>query len=298
MSADALAGLIAQTRNPSVIGLDPRPEYMPPGLITAPTLAAAASAFLKFNKAIIDATHDIVPAVKLQCACYEALGPPGARALRGSILHARAKGMYVIADGKRGDIGSSAELYSKAFLGKTEILGERLEAYPAHALTVNPYLGSDNLDEFLKDCAEYGKMAFVLVKTSNKSSSEVQELPAGDRPLYRVIADQVDRAGARLVGKCGYSSAGIVAGATQPRFIKELRSLHPRLFFLVPGYGAQGGAAKGAAEAFDRKGGGAIVASSREIICAWQKLGTGDFAQAAREAALRMRNELRMAVCI
>jgi orotidine-5'-phosphate decarboxylase len=302
MAVDRLIEAIEQKKNPTVLGLDPQPGHIPPDILErhtgecGQTLEALCGAYREYVFAIIEALHDVVPAVKFQSACYEALGPGGMEVLRQGILYARERGLFVIADAKRGDIGSTSEAYSAAWLGRTVFDGTELAVFDADALTVNPYLGSDNLKPFLKDCETYDKMVFVLVKTSNRSSEEVQELPAGDRPLYRVIAEQVSRAGRRLAGRYGYLSAGIVAGATQPAAVAQLRKDHPELFFLVPGYGAQGGKAGDLASAFDRNGRGAVVNNSRGICCAWQKAGAGDHKDAARKAAIRMREDLAKAI--
>lgn len=298
MSVDRLIEKVSELRNPTVAGLDPRLEYLPESLLQkhldakGETLEAAADAFLEFNKGLMDALRDVVPAVKLQSACYEMLGLDGLRTLRDSALYAAKLGFYVIIDAKRGDIGSTSEAYSAAYLGRVRVGQAEFAPFPCDALTVNPYLGSDNLNEFLKDCDAYDKMVFVLCKTSNKSSAEVQELMAGDRPLYRVIAEQIELAGVKRKGKYGYSSAGIVVGATHPAQLKELRARHAGLYFLVPGYGAQGGTASDLAGAFDREGRGAIINNSRGLMCAWKKAGTEDYAAAAREEAVFMRNAI------
>jgi orotidine-5'-phosphate decarboxylase len=302
MSVDRLIEAIEQKKNPTVLGLDPQPGHIPPHVMEkhtvkhGTTLKALQSAYKEYVFALIDALHDVIPAVKPQSAFYEALGPGGAEVFRQVIQWARNRGLYVIADAKRGDIGSTSEAYSAAFLGRVELGDRLLPVFDADALTVNPYLGSDNLAPFLKDCERYDKMVFVLCKTSNKSSSEVQELMAGDRPLYRVIAEQVSRAGRRLKGKYGYLSTAIVAGATQPAAIKQLRKDHPELFFLVPGYGAQGGKASDLVSAFDRHGRGAIVNNSRGICCAWQKDSSVPYTEAARKAAAAMRDDIKKAM--
>jgi orotidine-5'-phosphate decarboxylase len=302
MSVDRLIEAIGQKKNPSVLGLDPFPDHIPPSVMEGHTakhgytLKALQGAYKEYIFALIDALCDIVPAVKLQSACYEQLGPGGMEVMRQGIGWARNCGLYVIVDGKRGDIGSTSEAYSAAFLGRVTAGEKKLPVFDADALTVNPYLGSDNLLPFLKDCQTYDKMIFVLTKTSNRSSSEVQELMAGDRPLYRVIAEQVSRSGRHLEGKYGYLNTAIVAGATQPGAIKQLRADHPELFFLVPGYGAQGGKADGIAPAFGKHGRGAIVNNSRGICCAWQKNGKIPYTEAARKAAVSMRNDLMKAI--
>jgi orotidine-5'-phosphate decarboxylase len=302
MGIDRLIEAIGQKKNPTVLGLDPQPGHIPPAVMEkhtakhGATLKALQSAYKETVFAIIDALCDIVPAVKFQSACYEALGPGGMEVLRQGILWARNRGLFVIADAKRGDIGSTSEAYSSAWLGRTAAGETLLPVFDADALTVNPYLGSDNLLPFLKDCKEYDKMVFVLAKTSNKSSAEVQELTAGDRPLYRVVAEQVSRSGRHLTGQYGYLSTGIVAGATQPAAVKRLRKDHPELFFLVPGYGSQGGKAEDLAPAFDRHGRGAIVNNSRGIFCAWKKNDSADYAGAARKAAIRMKEDINKAI--
>ncbi|MDR0380852.1 MAG: orotidine-5'-phosphate decarboxylase [Oscillospiraceae bacterium] len=303
MSIDALIDKIREKKNPTVAGLDPRLEYLPEPLLRdaiardGETLAAAARAVLVFNRALVDALHDIVPAVKLQSACYECLGPEGMQTMRETVAHARARGLYVIADAKRGDIGSTAEAYSAAFLGTVRVGGTDIAPYDADALTVNPYLGTDSVKPFLETCQARGRAIFILGRTSNRSSQELQSLPAPDRPLYRVVADLCERWGKTLMGKYGYSSVGLVVGATHPAEMAELRRYLPGTFFLVPGYGAQGGRAIDVARAFDRLGRGAIVNSSRAILCAWQKAGTPDaYADAARAEAIRMRDELRLCI--
>ncbi|MCL2083583.1 MAG: orotidine-5'-phosphate decarboxylase [Oscillospiraceae bacterium] len=298
MSTDRLIDAILQKKNPTVLGLDPQPSHLPPEFLQeaaeeyGETLEALAIAAVRVNEVLIDALHDIVPAVKLQLACYEQLGPAGMVVFAETAELAKAHGLYVIADGKRGDIGSTSEAYSAAYLGGVQFGDKFLTVYDTDALTVNPYLGSDNLEPFIKDCERHDKMLFVLCKTSNPSSREVQELPAGDRVLYKVIAEQISRAGAKLVGSYGYSAIGIVAGATQPSAMRVLRERHPGLFFLVPGYGAQGGNAEDIAYSFDKYGRGAIVNNSRGITCAWQKSGD-PLPDAARRAAIDMRNDLQ-----
>lgn len=299
MSIDRLIEKIRDLANPTVVGLDPRTEYLPENLLKkhldahGETPEAVAGAYLEFNKGILDALRGVVPAVKPQCAFYEAFGPAGMETFRQTLMYAAELGYYVIADAKRGDIGSTSKAYSEAFLGQVQIGSAAYTAFPCDALTVNPYLGSDNLNEFLKDCDAYGKMVFVLCKTSNPSSIEVQEMMAGDRPLYRLIAEQADRAGTKRQGVYGYSSVAAVAGATHPAQLRSLREEFPHLFFLVPGYGAQGGDVFDIVGAFDKYGRGAAVNNSRGIICAWQKAKTGDYAAAALEAATAMRDAIR-----
>ena len=302
MPIDTLTGKIATMRNPTVAGLDPRIEYIPDDIMSrhisekGETLLAAADAFLEFNKGLVDALCDIVPAVKLQSACYEMLGIHGISALMESAAYAGSKGMYVILDCKRGDIGSTAEAYSAAYLGRVTVGSVSHSPFFCDALTVNPYLGSDGLKPFIKDCAAYGKSIFVLVKTSNPSSVELQDLIAGDRHLYKSVAELVRNLGLDSVGGTGYSAVGAVIGATHPKQLKELRTYLPNTFFLVPGYGAQGGDAYDIAPAFKRDGSGAIINSSRAIMCAWKKNAGMPFGDAARAEALRMSAEIKKVV--
>ncbi len=306
MSIDVLIDKIRQTKNPTVAGLDPRPEYLPPDLLKkhieqeGETLEAVAAAFLEFNRGLIDALCDVVPAVKLQAACYEMLGPAGMTAMRQSILDARARGLYVIADVKRNDIGSTAEAYAAAWLGSVKVGNTELEPFAADSATINAYLGSDGVKPFLDVCAQKEKSVFALIKTSNPSAGELQELMAGDRQVFAVVGELVERWGRGLIGRYGYSQLGGVVGATYPRQLKTLREALPQTFFLVPGYGAQGGQAADVVGAFDRRGLGAIINSSRGILCAWQKTGQEgrDYAQAARDEAVRMRAALKQVVTV
>ena len=223
-------------------------------------------------------------------------GWQGMRTLAETIAYAKSKGMFVITDGKRNDIGATMQAYACAHLGETEVEGEAIEAFGADALTVNGYLGTDGIDPLLAVCGEKDKGIFVLVKTSNPSSGEFQDqmLHAMYEPLYRAMGNMCQHWGQKLPGKYGYSGVGAVVGATYPKQLKELRKALPDTIFLVPGYGAQGGAAADVAQGFDKNGLGAIVNSSRGIMCAWQKekCDPKDFAGAARREALRMRDEI------
>lgn len=194
----------------------------------------------RFNKALIDALYDIVPAVKPQAAYYEQYGWPGVKALAKTIAYAREKGMFVITDGKRNDIGATMQAYTNAYLGGVTVGGQQLEAFGADALTVNGYLGTDGIAPLLKTCREKDKGIFVLVKTSNPSSGELQDLPMADgRPLYRVMGELCEKWGSEAIGPSGYSDVGAVVGATYPQQLSELRKALPHTFFLVPGYGAK-----------------------------------------------------------
>jgi len=302
MSMDRLIEKIIVKGNPTVVGLDPNLKNIPPYLLEkhvkehGETLKAAAEAIYEFNVGLIDALYGIVPAVKPQSAYYEMYGVEGINALKRTMDYAKSKGMYVILDVKRGDIGSTASAYADAYLGSVKVGETVIEPFAADCITVNGYLGSDGVLPFVERCKENGKSIFVLVKTSNPSSNELQDLVAGTRTIYQVMAEKTNLWGEDLVGKNGYSDVGFVVGATHPTQLLELRRAHPRQFFLVPGYGAQGATARDLAGAFDRRGLGAIVNSSRGIIFAWQKTDckTGEnFAEAAYDAAVAMRDDLK-----
>ena len=226
-------------------------------------------------------------------------GWQGVRTFARTVEYAKSKGMYVITDGKRNDIGATMEAYAAGHLGITDIDGEQIAAFGADALTVNGYLGTDGIDPLLKVCAALDKGIFVLVKTSNKSSGELQNLPLeGGESIYGRMACMCDEWGRELPGKYGFTGVGAVVGATYPEQLTELRKAHPSIFFLVPGYGAQGGGAKGLAGAFNKEGLGAVVNSSRAIMCAYKKEGCdeADFAGAARREALRMKDDINGAI--
>lgn len=301
MGFDRLIKRIQETGNPSVVGLDPKLDYVPSFIKekkfkeSGMTLCAAANAIREFNFALIDALFDIVPAVKLQAAYYEMYGYEGVRVLAETIAYARSKNMFVMTDGKRNDIGATMEAYATAHLGSVSVGTETLEPFGADALTVNGYLGTDGIRPLLRICAEKDKGIFVLVKTSNPSSGELQDRKIGEDTVYDVVGDMCEMWGADLIGKFGYSAVGAVVGATYPEQLRELRARLPHTFFLVPGYGAQGGGAAGVAAAFDQSSLGAIVNSSRGIMCAYQKEADcpdADFAGAARREAIRMREDL------
>jgi len=306
MSIDRLQDRIRSMKNPTVAGLDARLEYVPPQIIEknldlyGSSLKAAAESVFEFNAGLIDALCEIVPAVKPQSAYYELLGPEGAAVLKRTVDYAHEKDMYVIIDGKRNDIGTTASAYADAYFGNVQVGGEQLTPFGADSLTVNPYLGTDGLSPFVKYCEECEKSIFVLAKTSNRSSYEIQEMVAGDRPLYRVVASYIERWGKGCVGKYGFSNVGAVVGATHPRQLKELRGLHPSIFFLVPGYGAQGAGASEVEHAFTPEGHGAVINSSRGIMCAWQQKNDDGthYAEAAYESALQMRKDISRYIVI
>ncbi|MBQ6052612.1 MAG: orotidine-5'-phosphate decarboxylase [Clostridia bacterium] len=280
MSTDILIEKIIEKKNPTVAGLDPLCDYLPQSMLRGDSPSEKAEAILQFNKELIDALCDIVPAVKPQAAYYELLGADGYKAFCETVKYAKSKGLYVISDGKRNDIGSTASAYSKGFF----------DCIGTDALTVNAYLGFDGVEPFLVE----GKAIYILVKTSNRGSGQLQDLELENgKKVYEHMGDLVAEWGEKSVGKHGYSDVGAVVGATYPEQLAALRERLPHTFFLVPGYGAQGGGAKDVAGAF-RNGLGAIVNSSRGIMCAYKKQGlpTEKFAEAARTEAIRMRDEI------
>jgi orotidine-5'-phosphate decarboxylase len=301
--ADALTLKIEELQNPSVVGLDPRINQIPEFLIVkhkkqfGANVKALTASILEFNIGIIEAIKDIVPAVKPQIAFYEALGPEGVWVFEATCKYAKSQGMIVIADAKRNDIGSTCEAYAEAFLGEINVFGEKFRPFSTDAVTVTPYLGSDGINPFVKKCAEFGKGIFVLVKTSNPSSGELQDLAIGDEMVHEYLAQLVAGWGQDLIGNSGLSSVGAVVGATYPEEARFLRTLMPNTFFLVPGYGAQGGGAEDVKPCFLPHGRGAIVNSSRDIIFAYEKdkkYGSENFADAARAAAKKMKEALQI----
>lgn len=306
MSFDILQDKIKEKKNPTVAGLDARVEYIPPHILKkytsqyGETLQAAALAVEEFDCSLIDALCDVVPAVKPQSAYFEMLGWRGMETLEEVITHAKGKGLYVIADIKRGDIGTTATAYAEGWLGTTRVGETDCAAFDADCVTLNGYMGSDAIKPFLDQCVARNKSAFVLAKTSNPSSVELQDMVAGDRVVYTVMGDLIERWGKDTAGKYGYNALGAVVGATHPSVLKELRRRLEHTFFLVPGYGAQGGTAADVRCAFDELGRGAIINASRSIMCAWKKTGKDgmDYQEAARAAAEQMRDELREYITI
>ncbi|ABN52185.1 MAG TPA: orotidine-5'-phosphate decarboxylase [Hungateiclostridium thermocellum] len=310
MFIDTLIEKIREKDNPSVVGLDPKIEYVPSFIKEdmykkyGKNLKAVAEAILLFNKYIIDAVYDIVPAVKPQLAYYEMYGLEGMRVFYETCKYAKEKGLLVIADGKRNDIGSTAQCYSAAYLGKTDIDEGISEAvFDVDALTVNPYLGVDGIKPFIDDCVKYNKGIFVLVKTSNKSSGEIQDILTQEgRSIYEIVAEYVESWGENKKGKYGYSCVGAVVGATYPNLAKILRKILKNSYILVPGYGAQGGTARDVAHCFNYDGLGAIVNASRSIMCAykseqWKNVYSEEkFYEASRAEAIRMRDDINSAL--
>ena len=293
---DKLIEKIIAMQNPTCVGLDTSFGYLPQELKEGATgFRKASNAICEFNKNIIDAVCDVVPAVKVQIAYYEMYGVEGMKAFKYTIDYARKKGLIVIADCKRNDIGSTASCYSAAYLGKTEINGKRLRALPAEMLTINGYLGSDGIKPFIDDIKSYKKSVFVLVKTSNPSSGELQNLRLENgKFIYEQMGELVEEWGKDTVGKYGDSEVGAVVGATHPDESERLRLQMKRTFFLIPGYGAQGGSAQMLKVCFDGRGLGGVVNSSRGIICAYksEKYKGMNYAEAARAACVDMRQDL------
>ncbi|MCC8065270.1 MAG: orotidine-5'-phosphate decarboxylase [Clostridiales bacterium] len=300
MSFAALQEKIIATGNPTVAGLDARLSYVPPFLVEqavqeyGETRKAAAEAIFAFNCGLMDALSGIVPAVKPQAAYYELLGWEGVEMMERTIRYAKEKGLYVIADIKRGDIGATASAYAEGWLGKTTVGSAALPCFDADCVTVNGYMGADAVNPFLKVANEEDKALFALVRTSNPSAVDLQDLELNGKKVYEVMGDLVAKWGEGYEDAYGYNRVGAVVGATWPEQLAQLRKALPHTFFLVPGYGAQGGTAEDVQYAFDSQGHGAIVNSSRGIMCAWQKTGHSgeDYGEAARAAAIAMRDAI------
>ena len=301
---DILIDKIKEKNNPTVMGLDPRYEMLPECIKNkyGKDVKSVFEGILEYNKSLIDATFDIIPAVKPQIAFYEMFGIEGIKCFKETCKYAKEKGLIVIADIKRGDIGTTAEAYSNAYLGRT-LVGEKEESfYDIDFVTVNPYFGIDGVKPFIEDCKKYNKGIFILVKTSNKSSGELQDLKLEEgKTIYEKVAKLVNSWGEELVGEYGYSSISAVVGATYPVQLKELREIMPKSYFLIPGYGAQGGKAEDIALGF-KDGLGGIVNASRSLMCAYKsdrwkdKFKDEEYAKATREEAIRMRDELNSSI--
>ncbi len=293
MITDKLIEKIIEKQNPTCVGLDTSVDYLPVELLERVSdFRTAARAVTLFNKNIIDHVYDVVPAVKVQIAYYERLGVFGLQAFNETIRYAAKRGLIVITDAKRNDIGATAAQYAGSYLGETTVSDRTREVFPCDFLTVNGYLGTDGIQPFADLCAERDKGIFVLVKTSNPSSGELQNLRLEDgRTVYECMGDMVEKWGENTIGKYGYSAVGAVVGATYPEEAKILRERLQHTFFLVPGYGAQGANAAMLKNCFDERGLGGIVNNSRGIICAYKKRG-GTYFDAARAACLDMKKDL------
>jgi orotidine-5'-phosphate decarboxylase len=301
MSFEVLQEKIRKLNNATVAGLDARVEYVPPYILEkyiaqyGETRRAAAEAIYEFDCGLMDALCDIVPAVKPQAAYFEMLGWEGMEVLERVIRYAKEKGFYVIADIKRGDIGTTATAYAEGWLGTTLVGSTQCPGFDADCVTLNGYMGSDAIKPFLKECQHNDKALFALVHTSNGSSVELQDKECQGKQVYTVMGDLVAQwGGEEDLDKFGYNAVGAVMGATYPEDIQAMRAQLPHTFFLVPGYGAQGGTASDVSYAFDSQGHGAIVNSSRGIMCAWKKTGGDghDYQEAARASAIAMRDDL------
>jgi orotidine-5'-phosphate decarboxylase len=301
---DKLITKIQEMNNPTVVGLDPRLNFVPNYIRSASyekygkTLEGVADALVNFNKEIIDNIYDIVPAVKPQIAMYEQYGVQGLSAYLETINYAREKGLLVIGDIKRSDIASTAQAYSDGHIGRVKIEDEEIEIYKEDFITLNPYLGYDSIEPYIGNCNTYDRGLFVLVKTSNPNSGEIQDLITGGDKIYERVGSLVAKWGEQSMGELGYSRVGAVVGATYPEQSKKLRVIMPKTFFLVPGYGAQGATAEDLAGCFNSDGLGAIVNSSRGIIAAYTKeeyktnFKPEEFGKASREAVINMRDDL------
>lgn len=294
MFMDKLIEKIMEKNNPIVVGLDPQTYLIPQCIIDqySKEEEPMGEIFWQFNKAVIDAIEQRVPAVKLQIAFYEQWGIEGLKAYQKTIRYAEEKGLMVIGDIKRGDVFSTAQAYASAHLKGP---------FECHAVTVNPFMGRDSIEPFLSLCKSKEKGIFALVKTSNPSSGEIQNLVADHKPIYRHLAQRVEKWGQDTLGKYGYSAVGAVVAATYPKEAKELREEMPNTFFLVPGYGAQGGRAEDIIHSFDDRGLGAIVNSSRGILGAYmqhkgKEVTLEEFQQSVITATEKMKKELLQAL--
>ena len=293
MITDKLIDGIIATQNPTCVGLDTLFDYLPDDMKAgAKTFEDVAERVLQFNKKLVDNIADIVPSVKVQIAYYEMYGAAGMKTYYETLKYAKEKGLYVIADAKRNDIGSTASCYAKAFLGETQVNENALQAFPSDYVTVNGYLGSDGILPFVEECEKHDKGIFVLVKTSNPSGAEIQNMVLENGvPMYEYVGGLVEKWGESTIGKYGYSAVGAVVGATHPAEAARLREVLPHTFFLIPGYGAQGGKAEMLKSCFKENGLGGVVNNSRGILCAYKKNG-GTYYEAAREVCIAMQKDL------
>ena len=299
---EKLVERIKKLEAPIVVGLDPTLNFVPGFLLDkavnekGETLEAAADAIFEFNKKIVDVVYDLIPAVKPQIAMYEQFGIPGLMAFKKTLDYCHEKGLLVIGDAKRGDIGSTSTAYAIGHIGKVKVGSTEIAPFDEDFLTINPYMGSDSVVPFVEECKKYDKGLFILVKTSNPSSGEFQDQKVGKKAVYELVGKKVDEWGAELI-KNGYSDVGAVVGATYPEMGEVLREIMPKAYILVPGYGAQGGTAAELKPFFNKDGLGAIVNSSRGIIAAYKQekyaeYGAEGFAEAARAAVIDMKNDI------
>ena len=293
MITDRLIDGIIAMQNPTCVGLDTLFDYLPDEMKAgAKTFDDVCERVFEFNKKLIDTLRDIVPSVKVQIAYYEMYGVAGMKAYEETLKYAAEKDLVVIADAKRNDIGSTAACYAKTFLGETTVNDRAYKAFPADYVTVNGYLGTDGIAPFVEECAKNDKGIFALVKTSNPSSGELQNLLLENgQTVYEYMGALVEKWGETTIGKYGYSAVGAVVGATHPTEAARLRQVLPHTFFLIPGYGAQGGNAEMLKSCFKADGLGGVVNNSRGILCAYKKNG-GTYYEAARAAAIAMQRDL------
>lgn len=295
MIIDQLIEKIKEKNNPTAVGLDTTFEYLPEEVQrSCQNIDDVCNAIEKFNKDIIDAVYDIVPCVKVQVAYYEQYGYKGMKVFEETLKYAKSKGMITIADVKRNDIGSTSKAYSKAYLSGVEINDKRFIGFDSDFITINPYLGADGVEPFVEDCIKFNKGLFILVKTSNPSGEQIQNQIISNKTVYQEVAALVEKWGEKLLGEKEYSSIGAVVGATHKEEGDRIRKDHPKIFFLIPGYGAQGGSVKDIKDMFGEKRNGAIVNSSRGIICAYktEEYRGLTYQEAARKASLKMKEDL------
>ena len=293
MITDRLIEKIIDMQNPTCVGLDTLFDYLPDEMKAGvKDFNGVAERVFEFNKKIIDTVKDIVPSVKVQIAYYEMYGVAGMKAYEETLKYAAEKDLVVIADAKRNDIGSTASCYAKTFLGETAVNDNKFQAFPSDFVTVNGYLGTDGIAPFVDECEKADKGIFVLVKTSNPSGAEIQNLVLENgMPVYEHMGNLVEKWGESTVGKYGYSAVGAVVGATHPTEAGRLRETMPHTFFLIPGYGAQGGNAQMLKSCFGENGLGGVVNNSRGILCAYKKNG-GTYYEAAKNACIAMQKDL------
>lgn len=298
---------IKKTNAPIVVGLDPMMKYIPEHILKqafdayGETLKGAGEALWQYNKGIVDAVYDLIPAVKPQIAMYEQFGIPGIMAFKKTLDYCHEKDLLVIGDIKRGDIGSTSGAYATGHLGKVQVGSKEYYGFDEDFVTINPYMGTDSVQPFIDVAIPEKKGMFILTKTSNPSSGEFQDQLVDGRPVYELVAEKVVEWGRQHMGKCGYSYVGAVVGATYPEMGAVLRKLMPKSFILVPGYGAQGAKGSDLTNYFNEDGLGAIVNSSRGIIAAYkqpkyEKFGAEGFADAARQAVIDMQQDIASAL--
>ena len=299
MSIDQLQMKIRKAKNPTMVGIDPILERLPAGVrqesfaAYGETLRGAAEAYRVFSCGILDALEGLVPAVKIQTGCFQALGHDGVAAMEAVIAHAREKDYYVLLDTMRGDIDITAQALAAAAFGQVRVGSQVYTPYACDGVMINAYLGSDGIKPFTRYCRQ-GKNVFIMARTSNKSAREIQDMISGDRIVHQVIMDLAMRWSVDLFGLEGYSEIGVAVAGNQPQLLKSLRAKYDRLFFLVPGYGDQGANGRDVQYAFDQLGHGAVVTASRSILYAFEKFGGdgSDYQARAARAAEMMRDNI------